>query len=129
MIGISIFNDTNVAKHHSYLQDKYVVVLADNASNNIPFACKSHYIDCVIKALGIDNSLGIPRKHLRKYNSFQPKWRTGSFYTLQDTKITLLSLQTTLYCWVCRMLHGTSFQVLDIYFISGLNRASELLWY
>ena len=28
--------------------------------NNIVFVCKSHYIDCLIKELGIDNSLGNP---------------------------------------------------------------------
>ena len=30
------------------------------APNNIVFVCKSHYIDCLIKELGIDNSLGNP---------------------------------------------------------------------
>jgi len=52
----SIFKDTNVAKHLSLLHDKYVIVSADN----IVFVCKSHYIDCLIKELGIDNSLGNP---------------------------------------------------------------------
>jgi hypothetical protein len=32
-----------------------------------------------------------------------------------------------LYCWVCQMLHETSFQIINIYFISGQNRASQLL--
>jgi hypothetical protein len=31
-----------------------------NSINNIVFVCKSHYIDCLIKALAIDNSLGNP---------------------------------------------------------------------
>ena len=30
------------------------------APNNIVFVCKSHYIDCLIKELGIDNLLGNP---------------------------------------------------------------------
>jgi hypothetical protein len=55
-----IFKDPNVAKHLSLLHDKYVIVSADNAPNNIGFVCKSHYIDCLIKELGIDNSLGNP---------------------------------------------------------------------
>ena len=44
------------------LHDKYVIVSTDKASNNIVFVCKSHYIhvDCLIKELGIDNSLGNP---------------------------------------------------------------------
>jgi hypothetical protein len=30
------------------------------APNNIVLVCKSHYLDCLIKELGIDNSLGNP---------------------------------------------------------------------
>jgi hypothetical protein len=56
----SIFKDSNVAKHLSLLRDKYVIVSADKAPNNIVWVCKSHYIDCLIKELGIDNSLGNP---------------------------------------------------------------------
>jgi hypothetical protein len=55
----SIFKDPNVAKHLSLLHDKYIIVSADKAPNNV-FVCKSHYIDCLIKELGIDNSLGNP---------------------------------------------------------------------
>jgi hypothetical protein len=54
----SIFKDPNVGKHLSLLHDKYVIVSVDKAPNNI--VCKSHYIDCLIKELGIDNSLGNP---------------------------------------------------------------------
>ena len=54
----SIFKDPNVAKHLSYSYDKYVVVPADKAPNNIVFVCKTHYINCLINELGIDNSLG-----------------------------------------------------------------------
>jgi hypothetical protein len=35
--------------------------------------------------------------------------------------------QTALYCWVCQMLHETSFQVINMYYIGLQNRASELL--
>jgi hypothetical protein len=56
----SIFKDPNVAKHLSPLHDRYVIVSADKAPNNIGCVCKSHYIDCLIKELGIDNSLGNP---------------------------------------------------------------------
>ena len=54
--SISIFKDPNVAKHLSLLHDKYAIVSADKAPNNIVFVCKSHYI----KELGIDNSLDNP---------------------------------------------------------------------
>jgi hypothetical protein len=56
----SVFKDPSVARHLSELHDKYVVVPADKAPNNIVFVCKSHYIGCLIKELGIDNSLGNP---------------------------------------------------------------------
>jgi len=52
----SIFKDPNVAKHLSLLHDKYIIVSADKSPNNIAFVCKSHYIDCLIKELGIDKS-------------------------------------------------------------------------
>jgi hypothetical protein len=53
-----IFKDPNVDKHLSLLHDKYVTVSTDQAPNNIVFVCKLHYIDCLIKELGIDNSAG-----------------------------------------------------------------------
>jgi hypothetical protein len=56
----SIFKDPNVVKYLSLLHDKYVIVSADKAPNNIVFVCKSHYIDCLIKQFGIHNSLGNP---------------------------------------------------------------------
>jgi hypothetical protein len=49
-----------IIKNTSLLHDQYVIVSADNAPNNIVFVCKSHYIDCLIKELGLDNSLGNP---------------------------------------------------------------------
>ena len=56
----SIFIDQNVAKHMPLLHDKCIIVSADKAPNNSVFVCKSHYVDCLIKELGIDNSLGNP---------------------------------------------------------------------
>jgi len=54
MSATSTFKELNVAKHLFHLHKKYVVVLADKVPNNIVFVCKSHYIDCLIKELGID---------------------------------------------------------------------------
>ena len=34
-----------------------------------------------------------------------------------------------LYCWVCQMLHETSFQIINMYSIGSQNQASELLWH
>jgi len=35
-----------------------VLPLANNTPSNIVFRCAAHYIDCLIKELGIDNLLG-----------------------------------------------------------------------
>jgi hypothetical protein len=57
----SISKDPNVAKHLSLLHDNFIfIVSADKVHNNIVSVCKSHYIDCLIKELGIDNLLGNP---------------------------------------------------------------------
>ena len=40
----------------SSLHDKYVIVPADKASNNIVFVCKSYYFECLIKELGINTN-------------------------------------------------------------------------
>ena len=56
----SIFKDPTVAKHMSLLHDKYVIVFAYKAPNNIVFVYKSHYIEYLIKGLCIDNSLRNP---------------------------------------------------------------------
>ena len=44
----------------SSLHDKYVVVPADKASNNIVFVCKKHYYDCLIQELSVDSDAGNP---------------------------------------------------------------------
>ena len=42
------------------LQEKYVVVVADKASNNIVVVCTTHYINCMIEELGLSTSTGNP---------------------------------------------------------------------
>jgi hypothetical protein len=54
----TLFKDPDVAKHLSLFYDKYVIVSAEKAPDNVVFVCKLHYIDCLLKELGIDNSLG-----------------------------------------------------------------------
>ena len=41
------FKNPEVVDALSSLHDKYVVVPADKASNNIVFICKSHYLQCI----------------------------------------------------------------------------------
>ena len=133
----------NISKENtSFLHDKYIIVSADKAPNNIVFVCKSHYIDCLIKELGIDNSLGNPTYtpgHLRKRKSwtivglfyvpleFQPNMKHWIYHHSTGFLNYKVSFQTALYCLVCQMLHETSFQIINMYSIGSENRASELL--
>ena len=52
----SVFKDQEAVKCLSSLHDKYVIVPADKASNNIVFVSKSYYFECLIKELGINNN-------------------------------------------------------------------------
>jgi hypothetical protein len=47
--------DHGAYKHKTGRHGNYVVVLAEKAPNNIVFVCNSHFVDCLIKELGIDN--------------------------------------------------------------------------
>jgi len=68
----SIFNDKGVVDNLTDLQNKYVVVPADKASNNIVVVCKIYYTDCLVKELGINNNMGNPlhQHHFLKMRFF-----------------------------------------------------------
>jgi len=51
---------TDVIDNLTDLHSKYVVVAADKVFNNIVFVCKTFYIDCLVKELGINNNTGNP---------------------------------------------------------------------
>jgi hypothetical protein len=51
-----LFKEQEAVKCLSSLHDRYVIVPADKASNNIVFVCKSYYFECLIKELGINNN-------------------------------------------------------------------------
>ena len=53
----SAFND-DVTHCLRDLHDKYVIVPADKASNNIVFVCKLHYYRCLINELGLGETIG-----------------------------------------------------------------------
>mgnify|MGYP007121707522 FL=1 len=53
------FKNPEVVDALSSLHDKYVVVPADKASNNIVFICRKHYLQCLTTELGIDKTTGI----------------------------------------------------------------------
>ena len=52
---ISIFDDEVVSRHLADLHDRFVIVPADKASNNVVFICKTYYYSCLQKEL-IDNN-------------------------------------------------------------------------
>ena len=49
----SVFDDSDVAAELTEIHEKFVVVPADKASNNIVFVCKSHDINCLMEELGM----------------------------------------------------------------------------
>ena len=53
---MSVFKYQEAVKCLFSLHDKYVIVPADKASNNIVFVCKSYYFECLIKEIGINNN-------------------------------------------------------------------------
>ena len=46
------------------IHEKFVVVPADKASNNILFVCKTHYINCLMEELGMSTMAGNPAYNL-----------------------------------------------------------------
>jgi hypothetical protein len=52
----SVFKNQEAVKYLTSLHDKYVIVPADKASNNIVFVCKSYNFECLIKELGINSN-------------------------------------------------------------------------
>ena len=60
----SVFDDQDVAAELAEIHEKFVVVPADKASNNIVFVCKIHYINCLMKELGMSTMTGNPTYNL-----------------------------------------------------------------
>jgi hypothetical protein len=56
----NVFNEPDVTNTLSELHNKYVVVPADKASNNIVFICKKFYFDCLRLELGLCSDHGNP---------------------------------------------------------------------
>ena len=60
----SVFGNPAVAAQLAEIHEKFVVVPADKASNNIVFVCKTHYINCLMDELGINTMTGNPTYNL-----------------------------------------------------------------
>ena len=59
-----VFDDPDVAAELAEIHEKCVVVPAGKASNNIVFACKTHYINCSMEELGTSTMTGNPTYNL-----------------------------------------------------------------
>ena len=59
-----VFDDPDVAAELAEIHEKFVVVPADKASNNIVFVCKTHYINCLMEELGMRTMTGNPTYNL-----------------------------------------------------------------
>ena len=57
----SVFDDPDVAAE---IHEKFIVVPAEKASNNILFVCKTHFINCLMEELGMSTMTGNPTYNL-----------------------------------------------------------------
>ena len=60
----SVFNDPDVAAELAEVHEKFVVVPAHNASNNIVFVCKTQNINYLREELGMSTMIGNPTYNL-----------------------------------------------------------------
>ena len=133
---------TSIFKDLSPLHDKYVIFSTDKAHTNNVCVCKSHYIDYLMKESrywkftcqphiypddtyergnpGQSGLLSVPLE-------FQPKMKNGIYHhSTGFLNNTTLHSSSLLYR-VCKMLHETSFHIINMYSIGSQNRTSELL--
>ena len=59
-----VFDDPDVTAELAEIHEKFVVVPADKAANNIVFVCKTHYIYCLMEELGMSTMTGNPTYNL-----------------------------------------------------------------
>ena len=60
----TVFDEPDVAAELAEIDEKFVVVPADKASNNIVFVCKTHYINCLMEELVTSTMTGNPTDKL-----------------------------------------------------------------
>jgi hypothetical protein len=56
----SVFKKTEVVNELRRLHNNFVLVPADKASNNIIFACKNYYYECLLNEMGFTSTSGNP---------------------------------------------------------------------
>ena len=60
----SVFDDPDVAAELAEIHEKFIIVPADKAFNNIVFVCKTHYINCLMEELDMSTLTGNPTYNL-----------------------------------------------------------------
>ena len=65
----SIFSDPDVVSELSRLHENFVIVPADNASNNYSFVCKRYYVDILIEELGLHLLPGNPTYNFTDFSA------------------------------------------------------------
>jgi hypothetical protein len=109
----------------SLFHDKYIIVYSNKADNNIAFVCKSHYVDCLINELGIDNSLRNPTYTPTTHTKEEIRTIIGLLYIplhFQSKKNWIYRLSTGFIYYnsvltnrlYCQMVHETSSQIINI---------------
>ena len=65
----SIFRDPDVVRELPRLHENFVIVPADEASNNYTFVCKRHYVDILIEELGLHSLPENPTYNLTDFSA------------------------------------------------------------
>ena len=64
-----ILDDPHIKSYLTELQNKYVLVHADKAGNNIIFVCKYYYIRTLMEELGINSGMNLNYAYINQGNT------------------------------------------------------------
>ena len=64
-----ILDDPHIKSYLTELQNKYVLVHADKAGNNIIFVCKYYYIRTLMEELGINSGMNLSSTYINQVNT------------------------------------------------------------
>ena len=87
----------------SDLHDKYVVVPADKAANNVVFVCKSYYYECLIKELGIESVSSNPTYKNTTFDEDEILANHKSFMLSLDILLDKRSEDLPSLCWIPKL--------------------------
>ena len=58
---MQVLSFLQLIEHLADLHNRYVIVPADKASNNVVFVCKTYYFECLQRELDLDDSISISK--------------------------------------------------------------------